>query len=44
MHATIGSHDAALAEARDGRTAALSDPTDLPPEPPVFQDAQAVQQ
>jgi hypothetical protein len=37
--------DAALAEAaRDGRTAALVTLTDLPPEPPVFQDAQAVQQ
>ncbi len=31
--------DAALTEAaRDGRTAALVAPTDLPPEPPVFQD------
>jgi hypothetical protein len=37
--------DAALSEAaRDGRTAALVTLTDLPPEPPVFQDAQAVQQ
>ena len=37
--------DAALAEAaRDGRTAALVTLTDLPPEAPVFQDAQAVQQ
>ena len=37
--------DAALAEAaRDGRTAALVTLTDLPPDAPVFQDAQAVQQ
>ena len=37
--------DSALADAaRDGRTAALVALTDLPPEPPVFQDAQAVQQ
>lgn len=37
--------DAALTEAaRDGRTAALVALTDLPPEPPVFQDAQAVRQ
>jgi hypothetical protein len=37
--------DAALAEAaHDGRTAALVALTDLPPEPPVFQDAQAVRQ
>ncbi len=37
--------DAVLAEAaRDGRTAALVSLTDLPPDPPVFQDAQAVQQ
>lgn len=37
--------DAALAEAaRDGRTAALVTLTDSPPEAPVFQDAQAVQQ
>ncbi|SMX43730.1 DUF4159 domain-containing protein [Octadecabacter ascidiaceicola] len=37
--------DAALAEAaRDGRPAALVTLTDLPPEAPVFQDAQAVQQ
>ncbi|PVA07560.1 DUF4159 domain-containing protein [Thalassorhabdomicrobium marinisediminis] len=37
--------DAALADAaRDGRTAALVTLTDLPPEPPVFQDAQAVRQ
>ncbi|MBT8412588.1 MAG: DUF4159 domain-containing protein [Octadecabacter sp.] len=36
---------AALSEAaRDGRTAALVTLTDLPPEPPVFQDAQAVAQ
>lgn len=37
--------DAALAEAaRDGRTAAIVTLTGVPPEPPVFQDAQAVQQ
>jgi hypothetical protein len=37
--------DAALTEAaRDGRTAALVALTGLPPEPPVFQDAQAVRQ
>lgn len=37
--------DAALEEAaRDGRPAALVSLTNLPPEPPVFQDAQAVQQ
>lgn len=37
--------DAAISEAaRDGRPAALITLTDLPPEPPVFQDAQAVQQ
>ena len=37
--------DAALADAaRNGRTAALVSLTNLPPEPPVFQDAQAVQQ
>ncbi|MEL6960687.1 MAG: DUF4159 domain-containing protein, partial [Pseudomonadota bacterium] len=37
--------DAALAEAaRDGRPTALISLTDLPPEPPVFQDAQAVMQ
>lgn len=37
--------EAALSEAaRDGRTAALVTLTDLPPEPPVFQDAQAVAQ
>ena len=37
--------DAALAEAaRDGRSAALVTLTDLPPEAPVFQDAQAVGQ
>jgi hypothetical protein len=47
MHATGRAawirSDAALKAARDGRTAALT-LTDLPPEPPVFQDAQAVQQ
>ena len=37
--------DAALSEAaRDGRTAAIVSLTDLSPEPPVFQDAQVVQQ
>jgi len=37
--------DAALGQAaRDGRTAALVSLTDLPPDAPVFQDAQAVQQ